>query len=225
MPKIINDDGIIAEFESYEVLKNGSIFLNECVMHSKECKVEIKPPIISEPIPHIIRKAWAPKNDTRLGVMCPKCHQSRIISINNDISISCLADSSQFIIFKAEDWTKEKVSLYDITNLKDLIRFLNEDDFYVANVLETERDILSIETFVAQFKKDTVGLCPLCNESAFIQEWVNEFAVPHSPFFHTCRVCGGEMMIDTTKNFNGKGNSQILRCEECNHEQDYNLIK
>jgi len=188
MPKIISDNGVIAEFEEYEIMKNGNIYITLTksiptnVIDFNEKK---KMPGYEPSIP-VRRVAIPPKKEIKLGLMCPKCHQYHTVVLDNkNITIS-INEKDNTILTAFLDDTKENVISLTMYKLHTLI------------------------------DEDTKGFCSVCDTTSPLQEWIDEYATPTSEFFHICNKCGDEMEI-MAQNGMSKSTNQSLQCIKCKY--------
>lgn len=232
MHKGITEDGVIFTFKSFDALSNGDLFLRGVEITTKQVAAPIRPltPGIELSQPKLRTLIPPKKDEPRLGMMCPCCHQSRLIKFSShsdggvfDNALIFTMDNSQFYMINGNNFDIEG----EDTMSKDqhhaiLIDMIKEsDESFASDSIDSP---WTMQDVAFEFPAEQLAYCPLCDKSNTFQAWINEYAAPTSEFLHTCKLCGGEMelsVIDIT--FNGKANQQLLTCESCKHKVPINL--
>lgn len=237
MPKILSENGVILTFDGHDVLSNGDIFLHGVITKDTPKSIvqqtHSTKPMSNTPgyQPETPKKSFIlpPKPDApRLGMMCPSCHQSRIIVWS---PIIAFPESYQGVfIFNMDNTSFYLMYLNQFPTPIDPEEYRDESGYFQQIIEDIKlsdaifeagsKTSYTIQDIAKDFDPQTKGYCPLCNKKHSFQEWINEYAVPTSEFLHTCKFCGGEMVIIAKQDeFNKDGTHQILECEKCKTHQ------
>lgn len=243
-----------------DTLSNGDIFLHDISMVSISKTVDaivkgtpqnivcgptdIHMPPGYEPSIPVRRVAVKPEIKSRDGVMCPSCHQSRMLCY--DVEKSDTSDEMHLaLVFGFDEKTLYMIhpgqiigvaiaNLNGITSIDASWNPTEEEKLAIVKLLSMSDKMLMSMTEAVDFtimdlahEWDPVkrAKCPLCGEIHAIQTWINEYAFPRAGYHDICKLCGGEMAIDCKTGFMGNTSNQPMKCEVCGHEDTRNLNK
>lgn len=238
MPKLFTSNGgYLLDFDTIEQLEDGNLFIHvsggtvsQPVPQAKPKVVDISSRRPKEEERPVIRKAMPPpKEEPKLGIKCKRCHQSRITMIEDEIGV---IEEVLILTNKPETFIsigKEKVNDPEFSMLlfEDKNKyFYRKSDEEVAKFIGNP-EFTTIQELAIKYSSDTLAYCPACQETLPLQDWINEYAHPNTPYFSTCKMCGSEMeIISGSDKFNPSGNhSLVCSNKECGHRTDYLMSK
>lgn len=237
---MLTESGILLTFQSMDTLSNGDVFLHGVEMKGST-PAPREPERGYEPTVHTQRKAFKPKVEPRIGVMCPSCHQSRILFY--DLNKGDTGQYQMAMMFAFDEkrlyWFHSKqiidciesvpVDANDVNDAwepdfvwaEELREFLKGPDKYFISMMEASETTL--QDIASEWASDKKAKCPICGGVHTIQEWINEYAFPTAGFHDICKICGGEMAMDCKDGFIGAADTQPMKCEVCQYEDSRNL--